>query len=147
MFLTCKVFAGTWSILLCWQILSVLSMMNTLCSLYSYALVHCYSIQSSKYAYPNHSPKISSRSGMSSSLVIVITWQVQAVWAGIRTQEMWLWLFMNTQMSIQNWIFKPNVIIQWDCGKIFFFFCCDILEGVICVWCRCMVVMHVVLCW
>ena len=36
--------------------LSVLSMMNTLCSLYSSALVHCYRDQWSKNVYPNHSP-------------------------------------------------------------------------------------------
>ena len=113
-------------------------------------------------------PKISSISGMSSSLVVVITfleiwdvtevhalvvwcwfifwswmWQVQAVCAGTRTQEMWLWLFMNTWMSMWNWIFKPNVIIQWGCGKIF---CCNVPERIICAWCRCVVVINVVLC-
>ena len=60
---------------------------------------------------------------------------------------MWLWLFMNTQMSIWNLIFKPNVIIQWGCGKIFFVIWGYVLGRVICAWCRCAVVIHVVLYW
>ena len=40
---------------------------------------------------------------------------------------------------------QPNVIIWWSCGKIFFD--CNILEGLICAMCRCVVVTHMVLYW
>ena len=76
-------------------------------------------------------------------------WQFQAVWAGIGTLVMWLGLLMS------SWIHKclsgtgSSNQMSSSSGAVekSSFFCCSIPERVICAWCRCVVVIHVMLEW